>query len=168
MWALPPLSRPLASMVGSPSLPGTPCPLRGHRGSQQGPIQTPPAWVGVWEADQSRETGNLFSSGELGREPGGLGGAQPPPSPLPAAQTPPHLCGAGGHQGWTPTPTPAVLVGSPGPRLLGTPSQAGTGSAGREGEGSEGRVPTPVGTRREGPGDAPTWNTTTLPSSACR
>lgn len=90
----------------------------------------------MWEADQSREVGNLFSSGEPGWEPGGLRGSQPPPSsPDPHSGT--HLCGAGGCQGWIPIPIPAVLAGSPVPRVLDTPSQAGTGSAGKEGEGSE-------------------------------
>lgn len=140
---------------GSPSPPGTLCPLRGRRGSQQlggaGPHPEPPQrGCGKLVRPEKWEICSALENPE-----GSRGGSEAP-SPLPAAQNPPHLCGAGGHQGWIPVPIPAVLAGSPGPRVLETPSQAGTGPAGREGEGSEEGVPTPLGTPREGPGDTPT------------
>ena len=122
---------PPQHVMGVPISPRDPLPAKGAQRIPAGPHPEPPqrAWgCGKLIRHEKREICSALQNSDGSQE------GSEAPSPIPAARTPPHLCGAGGCQGWIPIPIPAVLVGSPEPRVLDIPSQAGTGWAGKKGD----------------------------------
>lgn len=126
---------PPQHVMGVPISPRDPLPAKGAQRIPAGPHPEPPqrAWgCGKLIRHEKKEICSALQNSDGSQE------GSEAPSPIPAARTPPHLCGAGGCQGWIPIPIPAVLVGSPEPRVLDIPSQAGTGWAGKKGDSEEG------------------------------